>query len=81
MPNGSAVPGLGRIVAASMVFGLVSAIFLAVLPFGGARENVIWGVALLVYQPTFTWPGLVIVLLGVPLFRYLERRNPATAPA
>ena len=30
-----------------MVFGLVSAIVLALLPFGGARENVIWGVMLL----------------------------------
>lgn len=25
-------------------------------------------VGLLIYQPTFTWPGLVIVLLGIPVF-------------
>jgi pimeloyl-ACP methyl ester carboxylesterase len=46
LPDGSAVPGLGRIVTASMVFGLLSAIVLAVLLFGGAPENVIWGVVL-----------------------------------
>ncbi len=25
-------------------------------------------VGLLIYQPTFTWPGLIIVLLGIPVF-------------
>lgn len=25
-------------------------------------------IGLLIYQPTFTWPGLVIVLLGIPIF-------------
>ena len=56
MPDGSAVPGLRRIVTASMVFGLVSAIVLVLLPFAGARENVIWGVALLGFA--FGWAAL-----------------------
>lgn len=25
-------------------------------------------IGLLIYQPTFTWPGLIIVLLGIPVF-------------
>jgi APA family basic amino acid/polyamine antiporter len=29
---------------------------------------------LLIYKPEFTWPGLIIVLLGVP-FYFLQRRN------
>lgn len=33
-------------------------------------------VGLLVYQPTFTWPGLVIVLLGIPVF-YLWNKKEA----
>lgn len=36
-------------------------------------------IALLAYKPMFTWPGLIIVLLGVPLFYFLEKRNPAMA--
>ncbi len=34
-------------------------------------------IALLAYKPTFTWPGLIIVLLGVPLFYFLEKRGGA----
>ncbi len=37
-------------------------------------------VALLVYKPTYSWPGLIIVLLGIPLFYWLERSARA-APA
>jgi APA family basic amino acid/polyamine antiporter len=31
--------------------------------------------ALFAYRPTTTWPGLVIVVLGVPLYLLLQRRN------
>jgi APA family basic amino acid/polyamine antiporter len=32
-------------------------------------------VVLLFVKPTYTWPGLVIVVIGIPIFYYLERRN------
>jgi len=35
---------------------------------------VILGV-LLVYRPATTWPGFVIVLLGIPVFALLRRRG------
>ncbi|PPL00380.1 amino acid/polyamine/organocation transporter, APC superfamily [Parapedobacter indicus] len=31
-------------------------------------------IGLLIYQPTFTWPGLVIVLLGIPVFFMWNKR-------
>lgn len=33
------------------------------------------GAGLLVYQPTYTWPGFVIILLGIPVFMIWNRRN------
>jgi APA family basic amino acid/polyamine antiporter len=35
------------------------------------------GVGLLVWKPAYTWPGLVIVLAGVPIFHFLDRRAAA----
>lgn len=35
-------------------------------------------VCILVYKPTYTWPGLIIVALGVPVY-FLWRRQAATA--
>ena len=35
-------------------------------------------VLLIIYKPNFTWPGLIITLLGVPLY-YLALRNQKTA--
>ncbi|MEI6766200.1 MAG: amino acid permease [Bacteroidota bacterium] len=32
---------------------------------------------LLIYKPTFTWPGLIIVLLGVPVY-YIWKKNGAS---
>ena len=32
-------------------------------------------IALLVYKPNYTWPGLVIVLLGIPVFMAVDRKN------
>lgn len=32
-------------------------------------------VILLFYKPTYTWPGLIIVLIGIPVFYVLEKRN------
>jgi APA family basic amino acid/polyamine antiporter len=31
-------------------------------------------ILLLVYKPDYTWPGLIIVLLGVPVY-FLWRKN------
>jgi APA family basic amino acid/polyamine antiporter len=31
-------------------------------------------VVLLVYRPATTWPGFLIVLLGVPVYRALQAR-------
>jgi APA family basic amino acid/polyamine antiporter len=38
-------------------------------------------VVLLRYQPQYTWPGLFIVLLGVPVYLIWSRRSAATAKA
>jgi APA family basic amino acid/polyamine antiporter len=39
-------------------------------------------VVLLLYRPQYTWPGLIIVLLGIPVyFFWTRRRTPATIPA
>ena len=35
-------------------------------------------ILLLLYKPNYTWPGLIIVLLGVPVY-FLWRRRPAGA--
>lgn len=32
-------------------------------------------VVLLKYKPTYTWPGLIIVLIGIPIYYALEKRN------
>ena len=32
-------------------------------------------VVLLVYRPATTWPGFVIVLLGIPFFAFLRRSS------
>lgn len=38
-------------------------------------------VVLLRYKPQYTWPGLIIVLLGIPVYFFWSRRNPqATEP-
>jgi basic amino acid/polyamine antiporter, APA family len=38
-------------------------------------------VVLLRYQPQYTWPGLVIVLLGIPVYLIWSRRTAVTAKA
>ena len=37
-------------------------------------------VMLLIYKPTYTWPGLIIVLLGVPLYFFIQRRAQTIPP-
>jgi APA family basic amino acid/polyamine antiporter len=32
-------------------------------------------IILLIYKPTFTWPGLVIVVLGIPVYYIWRRLN------
>ncbi len=34
-------------------------------------------IGLLIYQPTFTWPGLIIVLLGIPVFYMWNKKSTA----
>ncbi|MDB4999316.1 MAG: Serine/threonine exchanger SteT, partial [Mucilaginibacter sp.] len=29
---------------------------------------------LIIYKPEFTWPGLIIVLIGIPIY-YISQRN------
>jgi APA family basic amino acid/polyamine antiporter len=36
-------------------------------------------VVLLLYKPQYTWPGLIIVLLGIPVYFIWSKRNPAAA--
>ncbi|HJU39472.1 MAG TPA: hypothetical protein VJ724_07850, partial [Tahibacter sp.] len=37
------------------------------------------GVGLLIWKPAYTWPGLGIVLLGVPIYYALQRRGAAVS--
>jgi APA family basic amino acid/polyamine antiporter len=37
------------------------------------------GIGLLIWKPAYTWPGLGIVLLGVPIFYVLQRRTAAVS--
>ena len=32
-------------------------------------------VLLLLYKPTYTWPGLIIVLMGIPVFYFWRSRQ------
>lgn len=32
-------------------------------------------VVLLVFKPTYTWPGLIIVLIGIPVYYYLKNKS------
>ncbi len=34
-------------------------------------------VVLLRYKPTYTWPGLIIVLIGIPIYYYLQKKGNA----
>jgi APA family basic amino acid/polyamine antiporter len=38
-------------------------------------------IVLLRYQPQYTWPGLIIVLLGIPVYLIWSRRRPAAERA
>jgi APA family basic amino acid/polyamine antiporter len=35
-------------------------------------------IVLLRYKPLYTWPGLIIVLIGIPIFYFLEKRSKPT---
>jgi APA family basic amino acid/polyamine antiporter len=37
-------------------------------------------VVLLRYKPQYTWPGLVLVLLGIPVYLFWSRRTTTQAP-
>jgi APA family basic amino acid/polyamine antiporter len=36
-------------------------------------------ILLFIYKPKFTWPGLGIVLLGIPIYHFVKGRYPADA--
>ena len=38
-------------------------------------------IVLLLYKPQYTWPGLIIVLLGIPVYLIWSRRSARTAQA
>jgi basic amino acid/polyamine antiporter, APA family len=38
-------------------------------------------VVLLRYKPQYTWPGLIIVLLGIPVYLFWSPRSPGVAPS
>jgi len=38
-------------------------------------------VVLLVYKPQYTWPGLIIVLIGVPVYYVWSKRRITSAAA
>ena len=33
-------------------------------------------ILLLLYKPNYTWPGLIIVLLGIPVYFFWRKREP-----
>jgi APA family basic amino acid/polyamine antiporter len=35
---------------------------------------------LIIFKPSYTWPGLIITLLGVPLYYLAVTANKKTAP-
>jgi APA family basic amino acid/polyamine antiporter len=39
------------------------------------------GIVLLRYKPQYTWPGLVLVLLGIPVYFFWSRRAASQAHA
>lgn len=45
-----------------------------------ALASLIMG-ALLVYKPNYTWPGLGLVFLGLPVYLFWKRTTPVPAPA
>jgi APA family basic amino acid/polyamine antiporter len=38
-------------------------------------------IVLLRYKPQYTWPGLIIVLLGIPVYYAWNSRRKATKPS
>jgi basic amino acid/polyamine antiporter, APA family len=40
--------------------------------------SVVIMIILLIYKPTFTWPGLIIVALGIPVYYIWKRMSPKT---
>lgn len=44
-----------------------------VIPFLYVVTALTIGIGLLIYQPTYTWPGFVIILMGIPVFMIWNR--------
>jgi APA family basic amino acid/polyamine antiporter len=42
---------------------------------------VIIDIVLLIYKPQYTWPGLIIVLLGIPVYYVWSRKNEGSVRA
>jgi APA family basic amino acid/polyamine antiporter len=37
-------------------------------------------ISLLIYRPLYTWPGLGLVIIGIPLYYILARKNKSRPP-
>lgn len=46
-----------------------------VLPFLYVITALSIGIGLLIYQPAYTWPGFVVILLGIPVFLVWNRKG------
>ncbi|WP_276366342.1 amino acid permease [Chryseolinea sp. H1M3-3] len=50
-----------------------------VLPFIYILMGIAFCTLLIIYKPDFTWPGLIITLIGIPLYYLAIQRNKASA--
>lgn len=48
-----------------------------VLPFLYIVAALSIGIGLLIYQPTYTWPGFIIILLGIPVYLFWNKSGNA----
>jgi APA family basic amino acid/polyamine antiporter len=46
-----------------------------VLPIIYIAMGITFCVLLIIYKPAYTWPGLIIVALGVPIYYFLMRKK------
>jgi len=45
-----------------------------ILPIIYMVMGIVFCILLIIYKPNFTWPGLIIVLIGIPIY-YFSQRN------
>jgi len=52
-----------------------------VLPIIYILMGIAFCILLIIYKPNFTWPGLIIVLIGIPIYYFSQRNVKDEAPA